>query len=111
MANACADCGGVGYGSIDEEFGWRKGGPCSTCTTRFEKAQEGLPEEKKAKFGPPGVGVTPPKGESVAFVDGPPEDGSEEEFDPGVVDTGTEPGVAPTSIDEALASTAGESEE
>lgn len=105
MAQACEKCGGVGRGSIDEEFGWRRGSksgqpdPCPDCQERLEKrAKSEKLTGKAAELGPyidPQAKVDRRK--SVAVVDG--DTYSDAEFDPGFVNTGRES----VSIDEAPA--------
>jgi hypothetical protein len=122
MAQACTHCGGVGYGSIDPEFGWRRGTPagtppahCPECQGRFatyvkDATATSVVDTKKAKraneltYGPY---VEPRTGRSLGIEvvgGGDPARLATDEFDPGVVNTGSEK----VSIEEALASTAGE---
>lgn len=104
MAQACTTCGGVGRGSIDEEFGWRRGNktgqpePCPDCQARLTKRakKEGLPADIE-----PGPYIDPQakvdRRKTVAVVDG--DTYSDQEFDPGFVNTGRET----VSLDDAPA--------
>jgi hypothetical protein len=123
MAEACSRCGGVGYGSIDPEFGWRRGStkgeppvPCPDCQGRFATYSKDavatmVVDTKKIKTRPNeltfGQFVEPRTGKSLG-VDvvggGDPSELSDSEFDPGVVNLGSEK----VSIDDAMAATAGE---
>lgn len=107
MAQACTACGGVGYGSIDPEFGYRKGGPCPVCTETFEtivtSIKTGRKNSPKLTFGPANVGVQGVPTKSIAVVDGDRHASDSEAYDPGVTDYGTDAGSKPISIDEALA--------
>jgi hypothetical protein len=91
MAQACTSCGGVGWGLIDPEFGFRGGEkPCRTCNP------DGL-----GRFIPIGPGMS----QTVDFLDAKAHE-SGGEYDPGVVNTGNEV----VSIDQALAMTSAEGE-
>lgn len=104
MAQACTACGGVGYGTIDSEFGYRKGGPCPVCTSSFDEIiRTGGKKGPKLTFGPPNGGVQGVPNKSIAVVDGDRAASDNEAYDPGVTDFGTDAGSKPISIDEALA--------
>ena len=131
MAQACARCGGVGFGYIDPdgETGWRSGSskgqppvPCPDCVGRFEKYEKtpgakiqrvdkndgkierSNPLEYGRFIDPQRVKV---KKQTIQVIDGDERSISEEPFDPGVVETGN----AKVTIEEALASTASEAGE
>jgi hypothetical protein len=120
-SQACRACGGVGRGSIDPEFGWRRGpvgsdgqpAPCPECQKTVAKNLEnGAYDTVNVKTGkvvkateaPPfGPYIDPqdrkPRDRSIAVVDDPNASPSTDEFDPGVVNTGSEK----VTIDQAVA--------
>lgn len=128
MAQACPDCGGVGYGRLDPdgETGWRSGtpkgqppAPCPTCQGNFDQ-YAGSPEAKIQRIDEKGKKI--PRTEELTFgnyvdpqakkvqkktiqaIDSDGRNLSDEAFDPGVVETGN----AKVTIEEALAATAAE---
>lgn len=105
MAQACASCNGVGYGTIDPEFGWRKGGPCPDCTNSLEKRKD-----DHGGLGPAPKGSKPAPTKTVDFVDSEPHD-SGDEFPVDVVNTGTEVVTIAEGVELAAGEGAGESGE
>lgn len=88
MANACKDCGGVGYGYLDPEVGHRGTEPCATCSAKLEeRAEDGefdtklrgkTVKGKAPELGRP-VKLAPVKKKTVDFVDAAPRSGAEDE--------------------------------
>jgi hypothetical protein len=121
MAEACRTCNGVGYGIVDPEIGWRSGTPrgeppipCPDCQGRFaayvkDAVATSVVDTKKIKrlreptYGP----YVPPRVGTSTGIDvvggGDASSVATDEFDPGVVNTGSEK----VSIEAALAATAG----
>jgi len=72
MANACKDCSGMGFGSVNPKFGFDDStGPCPTCEARLEDRRSA--GEQVGELGKP-VPVAEEMRETVAFLDGPSRD-------------------------------------